>query len=75
MAQGYAQATDPSVFVRFPVLDGTLAEADLLVWTTTPWTLISNVAVAVGPSVRYVLAQCRSPGADASARWWSPRSG
>ena len=59
VAQGYRTAVDPSVYVRFPVLEGPLAEAgaSLLVWTTTPWTLISNTAVAVGPDVRYVLAQ------------------
>ncbi len=47
----YREVTDASVYVRFPVRD---ADFDLLVWTTTPWTLISNVAAAVGPSVRYV---------------------
>jgi isoleucyl-tRNA synthetase len=58
VAQGYAQAVDPSVYVRFPLLEGELADegASLLVWTTTPWTLLSNTAVAVGPDVRYVLA-------------------
>ncbi|HMC69855.1 MAG TPA: class I tRNA ligase family protein, partial [Mycobacteriales bacterium] len=56
VAQGYYEVTDPSVYVRFPVLDGPLAELDasLLVWTTTPWTLISNTAVAVHPDVTYV---------------------
>ena len=59
VAQGYDTATDPSVYVRFPLLDGALAQeqADLLVWTTTPWTLISNTAVAIGAKIRYVLAQ------------------
>ena len=59
VAQGYAQAVDPSVYVRFPVLDGPLADRDasLLIWTTTPWTLISNTAVAVGENIRYVLAR------------------
>jgi isoleucyl-tRNA synthetase len=59
VAQGYAPAVDPSVYVRFPVSEGWLAEAgaSLLVWTTTPWTLISNIAVAVGPDIRYVLAR------------------
>ncbi len=47
----YRQVADPSVYVRFPLVDD---EADLLVWTTTPWTLISNVAVAVGPAISYV---------------------
>ena len=52
VALGYAQTTDPSVFVRMP-----LAEEDntsLLVWTTTPWTLPGNVAVAVHPDLDYV---------------------
>jgi isoleucyl-tRNA synthetase len=59
VAQGYLDVTDPSVYVRFPVTSGPLAErgASLLVWTTTPWTLISNTAVAVNPAVTYVLAQ------------------
>ena len=59
VAQGYAQAVDPSVYVRFPLLDGELAEAgaSLLIWTTTPWTLISNTAVAIGRDIRYVLAR------------------
>ena len=59
VAQGYAQAVDPSVYVRFPLLDGQLAQqrASLLIWTTTPWTLISNTAVAVGRDIRYVLVE------------------
>ncbi|MDP9022099.1 MAG: isoleucine--tRNA ligase [Actinomycetota bacterium] len=61
---GYRDVADPSVYVRFPILDGPLAErsASLLVWTTTPWTLPSNAAVAVGPGISYVLA--RAPGSD-----------
>ena len=56
LAQGYETVTDPSVFVRFPVTSGELAElkASLLVWTTTPWTLVSNTAIAVHPDVEYV---------------------
>jgi isoleucyl-tRNA synthetase len=52
VAQGYEDATDPSVFVRMRLKDepGT----SLLVWTTTPWTLISNVALAVAPTESYV---------------------
>ena len=49
----YRDVTDPSVYVRFPLTDGPAADADLLVWTTTPWTLISNVAAAVGPDIDY----------------------
>ena len=56
LAQGYETVTDPSVFVRFPITSGDLAalNASLLVWTTTPWTLVSNTAIAVHPDVEYV---------------------
>ncbi|GMU78906.1 MAG: isoleucine--tRNA ligase [Acidimicrobiia bacterium] len=47
----YRDVTEESVYVRFPV-DG--ADFDLLVWTTTPWTLPSNTAVALGPALEYV---------------------
>ena len=59
VAQGYQDVVDPSVYVRFPVTAGPLAElgAALLVWTTTPWTLVSNTAVAVHPTVTYVAAR------------------
>lgn len=59
VAQGYADATDPSVFVRLPLVDkpGT----SLLVWTTTPWTLPANVAVAVHPDVEYVTVERTLP--------------
>jgi isoleucyl-tRNA synthetase len=60
----YQEITDPAVTVRFPVLapppagaPPQLAGADLLVWTTTPWTLVANTAVAVHPAQRYVLAR------------------
>lgn len=57
LAQGYEDVTDPSVYVRFPITSGDLAaEVDMLVWTTTPWTLVSNTAVAVHPEVTYVVA-------------------
>ncbi|MGK5520594.1 isoleucine--tRNA ligase [Micromonospora sp. URMC 107] len=57
LAQGYETVVDPSVYVRFPLTSGPLAgRASLLVWTTTPWTLVSNVAVAVHPEVTYVVA-------------------
>ncbi|MFT3860257.1 isoleucine--tRNA ligase [Micropruina sp.] len=57
LAQGYEDVVDPSVYVRFPVTSGAWAgKASLLVWTTTPWTLVSNTAVAVHPDVTYVVA-------------------
>ena len=52
VTDGYAELTHPSVTVRFP-LRGRQGES-LLVWTTTPWTLTSNVAAAVGPDLTYV---------------------
>lgn len=52
VTDGYFDVTHESVFVRFPLV-GRENEA-LLVWTTTPWTLSSNVAAAVGPDLDYV---------------------
>ena len=59
VAQGYEDITDPSVYFRAPVLDGPLAElgADFLVWTTQPWTIYLNTAIAVHPDVEYVAAR------------------
>ncbi len=61
LAQGYETVVDPSVFVTCEVLDGDLATrfpgVQLLVWTTTPWTLVSNTAVAVSPEATYVVAR------------------
>jgi isoleucyl-tRNA synthetase len=58
----YKDVVDPSVYVRF-VLEGDPSAA-LLVWTTTPWTLLSNMAAAVGPDVVY--ARVADPGRDGS---------
>ena len=52
MNEGYADREDPGLTVLFPLLERP-GEA-LLVWTTTPWTLTSNVAAAVGPNLTYV---------------------
>ncbi|MCX6745236.1 MAG: isoleucine--tRNA ligase [Candidatus Parcubacteria bacterium] len=50
--QGYAKAKDPSIYFKVKIKgqDNTY----FLVWTTTPWTLPSNVALAVGPRIEYV---------------------
>jgi isoleucyl-tRNA synthetase len=58
VALGYEDVEDPSIYVRFPLLDegGSESGESLLVWTTTPWTLPGNVAVAVAPAVTYVKA-------------------
>ncbi len=62
LAQGYETVVDPSVYVRFPVgADADLAQRHpgvaLLVWTTTPWTLVSNTAVAVRPDAEYAVVR------------------
>ncbi len=61
LAQGYETVKDPSVYVRFPVTSGDLEKlgASLLVWTTTPWTLVSNTAIAVHPDVDYVAVRTK----------------
>ena len=59
LAQGYETVVDPSVYIRFPATSGVLAElgAAFLVWTTTPWTLVSNTAIAVNPKVEYQVCE------------------
>jgi isoleucyl-tRNA synthetase len=54
VALGYKDVVDPSVYLKLPVLGG---EEKLLVWTTTPWTLPGNVAVAVSPTAVYARAR------------------
>jgi isoleucyl-tRNA synthetase len=61
VALGYEEATDPSVFVRMPLVDQ--PDVSLLVWTTTPWTLPGNVAVAAHPDVDYVIVERLNDGA------------
>ena len=51
VTDGYAELTHRSVTLRFPLRDR--PNESLLVWTTTPWTLTSNVAAAVGPDLTY----------------------
>jgi isoleucyl-tRNA synthetase len=71
VAQGYKDVTEDSIYVRFPLTaeaaakvsagqgDGEPKPVSLAVWTTTPWTLISNVGAAVHPDVTYALAESR----------------
>lgn len=49
---GYKEVQDPSVYVRFKLKEE--ENTYFLAWTTTPWTLISNMALAVGPKIKYV---------------------
>ena len=55
VALGYQEVSDPSIFVRFRLKNR--ENTYLLVWTTTPWTLPSNVAVAVGEDYDYVAVE------------------
>ncbi|RMF69804.1 MAG: isoleucine--tRNA ligase [Calditrichaeota bacterium] len=52
VSQGYQDVSDPSVYVKMPVVGE--ENTAFLVWTTTPWTLISNVALALHPEIKYV---------------------
>ena len=60
VAQGYKTIVDPSIYVRFPLRDQ--PGVYMLAWTTTPWTLPANAALAVGADVEYV--QVEGPAAD-----------
>ena len=59
VGQGYRRVADPSVFIRFPLVndqnDPRFQDVDLLVWTTTPWTLSSNQFAAVHPDLNYAI--------------------
>lgn len=59
-SDAYRTVVDPSVYVRFPLVDD--PETSLLVWTTTPWTLLANMAAAAGKDVTYV--RVPDPGAE-----------
>ncbi len=58
--QNYKMTQDPSVFIRFKLKN---EDAYFLAWTTTPWTLISNLALAVGPDIDYVKVKHLADGA------------
>ena len=63
----YKDVQDPAVTVRCRITSGAPAawgeEAYLLVWTTTPWTLLTNFAICAGPSIQYVAVRDKSDGA------------
>jgi len=64
-AEGYAEVSHASLTVRLPITSPGHDGEDLLVWTTTPWTLSSNVAAAVHPELTYQLVEGRD-----GRRWW-----
>jgi isoleucyl-tRNA synthetase len=59
VAQGYREVTDPSVTIRFPLVEPGGTRRELLVWTTTPWTLPANLLVAARADLEYSIV--RSP--------------
>ena len=63
MTGSYREMTHTSLYVRFPI-DGRTGES-FLAWTTTPWTLPANVALAVHPELDYVRVRVRADGASA----------
>jgi len=75
VAQGYKKVAEPAIFLKFKVKDIKGLEADIeqkdlkiptyfLVWTTTPWTLPGNVALAVNPNFSYVIIKLRTEDED-----------
>ena len=67
-SEGYRDLTHLSLTLRLPITDAAHQGEDLLVWTTTPWTLSSNVSAAVHPTLIYDLVEGR-----AGRRWWLSR--
>jgi isoleucyl-tRNA synthetase len=63
--EGYRELSHLSLTVRLPIASPGHEDEDLLIWTTTPWTLSSNVAAAVHPQLTYVLVEGRD-----GRRWW-----
>ncbi len=57
VAQGYRDVEDPSIYVKFKLKQ---PDTYLLAWTTTPWTLLGNIALAVHPENRYVKARVKA---------------
>ena len=64
-AEGYSEVKHLSVTLRLPITSPGHEGEDLLVWTTTPWTLSSNVAAAVHPGLTYQLVE-----GTGGRRWW-----
>ncbi len=68
---GFKDVQDPSVYVRFRALsdDGAETGESFLVWTTTPWTLPANVALAVHPDVEYAKVRLADGGGKSEVLW------
>ncbi|MGV8027016.1 MAG: isoleucine--tRNA ligase [Anaerolineaceae bacterium] len=66
VSQEYHEITEPAIFVRMPLLDE--EDTSLLVWTTTPWTLPGNVAVAAGKDITYVKIEREIPNGESHTK-------
>jgi len=66
VAQGYKDVKDPSAYVALDLVEDKSAKTRrrMLLWTTTPWTLVSNVALAVNPTLEYVELRKRKSETD-----------
>ncbi len=60
----YENVKSPSVYVKFKTSFAVHGEAYFVIWTTTPWTLPANVAIAVHPEIEYALVRTELPGRD-----------
>jgi isoleucyl-tRNA synthetase len=59
----YQDREDTAVYVKFPIISGELAgKGSIAIWTTTPWTLPANLAIAVHPKELYVMREFRKEG-------------
>lgn len=58
--ENYKDVDDPALTVSFPLVDE--PDTSLLIWTTTPWTLISNLAIMAGPNIDYVKVKDKETG-------------
>jgi isoleucyl-tRNA synthetase len=59
----YQDRQDTAVYVKFPIVSGDLAgKASIAIWTTTPWTLPANLAIAVHPTELYISREFRKEG-------------
>ena len=70
ITEGRWKVPHTSVFVRFPLVDR--PDENLLVWTTTPWTLTANVAAAVNPDLTYAQGRAGRRRSTTSPATWCP---
>jgi len=66
----YHDHTSTTIFVRFPIVGGTgdMADASIVIWTTTPWTMPGNRAIAYGPEIDYAVVRVDSVAEGSRAR-------